>query len=100
VAVGHEELVKPGTDEVGQRHLMPQAHRQGGGVHGRQPRAAGAVLAPLDENLAQASVVPLVGGETETFRADDHRGGVSMATSRQRPTDVHHHSFLPKQSMK
>jgi hypothetical protein len=61
-AVRHEELVKPRPDEVSQRHLMLEADGQRDGVNVHQARTAGAVLAPVDENLAEAPVVALVGG--------------------------------------
>jgi hypothetical protein len=80
-AVGHEGLVKPGADEVGQRNLMLQAQGQGDGVHVHQAGAAAAVLAPVDEHLAEAPVVTLVGGDPEPLGVDGDRGGVSAATS-------------------
>jgi hypothetical protein len=81
MAVGHEELVKPGADEVGERNLMLQAQGQGEGVGVRQAGTAAAVRAPLDEHLAQAPVVTLIGGDPESLGVDGDGDGASAATS-------------------
>ena len=91
VPVGHEELVESGTDEVGERHLVLQAQGQGDGVGADQAGGAGAVLAPVDEDLAEAPVVALVGGEAEPFDANHDGGGVSAATPGHMPTNANHH---------
>jgi AcrR family transcriptional regulator len=80
-AVGHEELIKPWADEVGKGNLMLQAQGEGDGVHVHQASAAAAVLAPVDEHLAETSVVTLVGSDPEPLGVDGDRGGVSAATS-------------------
>jgi hypothetical protein len=74
---------------------VPQADRQRYGKRGQQARAAGAVLSPVDEDLAQAPVVTLVGGEVEPFRADGHGRGVPAATSRHLPLSTRHHRLSP-----
>ena len=74
-------FAEPGADEVGQRNLMLQAQGQGDGVRLRQAGTAAAVLAPVDEHLAEAPVVALVGGDPESLGVDGDRGGVSAATS-------------------
>jgi len=97
VPVRHEELVEPGPDQLAQRHVMLQADRQGDGVGVHQAGRAGAVLAPVDEDLAEAPVVPLVGGEAEEFGADGDAGGVSAATPGQArvlvPPSTYHHGL-------
>src|SRR6266581_3838350 len=97
VPVGHEELVETGADQLGQRHVMLQAERQGDGVGADQAGRAGAVLAPVDEDLAEAPVVPLVGGEQEGFGADGDGGGVSDAAPGQVrvlvPSNTYHHGL-------
>jgi hypothetical protein len=60
---------------------MQQAHGQRGGVHAHQARTAGAVLAPVDEDLAKAAVVTLVGGDREALDVDSDGGGVPAPTS-------------------
>jgi hypothetical protein len=74
---------------------MRQAGGQRDGVRAHQARGAAAVLAPVDEDLAQVSVVALVGGEIEPFRADGHDRGVSAAPLRHVPlnTRSHDHHF-------
>ena len=91
MAVGHEELVKGGADEIGERHLVLQAQRQGDGVGADQAGRTGAVLAPVNEDLTEAPVVALVGGEAEPFGADHDGGGVSAATPGHMPTNANHH---------
>ena len=96
VAVGHEELVKPGADEIGERHLVLQAQGQGDSVGVDQAGGAGAVLAPVDEDLTEAPVVALVGGEAEPFGADHDGGGVSAATPGHMPTNANHHGLASR----
>ncbi len=91
VAVGHEELAKAMADEVSQRHLMLEARGEGDGVHVHQAGTAGAVLAPVDEDLPEASIGTLISGEIELLRADGHGGGVSAATPWHLPTNAYHH---------
>jgi hypothetical protein len=90
--VRQEVLTKARPDQLRERHPVPQADRECDGVGAHQARAAGAVLAPVEEDLAQASVVPLVGGEVEPFRADGHGRGVSAATPWQNTRS--HNRFL------
>jgi hypothetical protein len=51
----------------------------------------------VDEDLAEAPVVPLVGGEAEEFGADGDAGGVSDAAPGQVrvmvPPSTYHHGF-------
>jgi len=82
VPVRHEELVKSGANEVGERHLVLEAQGQGDGVSAHQAGGAGAVLAPVDEDLAEASVVAPVGGEAEPFGADHDGEEIRCATDR------------------
>jgi hypothetical protein len=49
----------------------------------------------VDEDLAEASVVPLVGGEAEPFGGDGDGGGVPDATPGHMPTNAHHHDLPP-----
>src|SRR5579859_1766428 len=91
--VRQEVLAEPGPDQLGKGNTVPQADRERDGVGAGQARAAGAVLAPVEEDLAQASVVVLVGGEVEPFRADGHGRGVSAAAPRHGSPDTKsHHS--------
>jgi len=96
VPVGHEELVESGADEVGERHLVLQAQGQGDGVGADQASGAGAVLAPVDEDLTEAPVVALVGGEAEPFGADGDGGGVSAATPGHMRTNANHHDLASR----
>ncbi len=75
---------------------MLQAQGQGDGVGADQASCAGAVLAPVDEDLAEAPVVALVGGEAEPFGANGHGGGVSTATPGHTPTNASHHGLPPE----
>jgi hypothetical protein len=86
------------VDQLGERNPVRQARGQSNGVRADQPSGAGAVLAPLDEDLAEASVVALVGGEIEPFHADGHGRGVSAAPPRHVPLSArsHNHHFPPK----
>jgi hypothetical protein len=56
------------------------------------------VLAPVDEDLAEAPVVPLVGGEAEGFGANSDGGGVSAAAPGQVrvlvPANAYHHGLI------
>jgi len=63
MAIGQEVLTKPRPDQVGQRHPVLQARRERDRVGGHQARTARPVLAPVDEDLAQAPVIALVGRE-------------------------------------
>jgi hypothetical protein len=51
----------------------------------------------VDEDLAEAPVVPLVGGEAEAFGADGDAGGVSAAAPGQVcvlvPPSTYHHGL-------
>jgi hypothetical protein len=96
VPVRHEELVESGADEIGERHLVLQAQGQGDGVGADQAGGAGAMLAPVDEDLAEAPVVALVGGEAEPFDADGDGGGVSAATPGHMPTNANHHGLASR----
>jgi hypothetical protein len=93
--VGPEVLAEPGADQLGERHAMPQAHGQRDGVGIGQARAAGTVLAPVDEHLTETAVVTLVGDEMEAFRADGHGRGVADATPRHLPLNTRHHNRSP-----
>ena len=92
MAVGHEELAEPGANEIGERHLVLQAQAQGDGVAADQSGGTGAVLAPVDEDLAEVTVVALVGGEAESFGADCEGGGVSAATPGHVPPNARHNN--------
>jgi hypothetical protein len=76
---------------------MLQPERQGNGVGVHQAGRAGAVLTPVDEDLTEAPVVLLVGGEAEAFGADGDRGGVSAAPPGQVrvlvPPNTYHHGL-------
>ncbi len=91
--VGHEELVKPVADKVGEWHLVLQPQGQGNGIGADQAGRAGAMLAPVDEDLAEAAVGALVGGEAEPFGANADSGGVSNATPGHLPTNANHHGL-------
>jgi hypothetical protein len=66
---------------------VPQAGRQGRGVGVEQACAGAAVLAPADEDLAEASVLTLVGGQAQPFGADGYGDGMPGAPH---TTDRHH----------
>jgi [ribosomal protein S5]-alanine N-acetyltransferase len=51
----------------------------------------------VDEDLAERSVVALVGGEVEAFGADGHGRGVSAATPRHMPLNTECHRHLSEQ---
>jgi hypothetical protein len=95
VPVGQEGLAKPRPDQLGERNPVRQARGQRDGVRAHQAGGAAAVLAPVDEDFAQAAVVALVGGEKEPFRADGHDRGVSAAPLRHAPLNArsHDHHF-------
>jgi hypothetical protein len=96
VPVGHEDQVKPRADEVGERHLVLQAQGHGDRVGADQAGGARTVLAPVDEDLAEAAVVTLVGGEVEPFGANGDGGGVSTATPGHAPTNANHHGLASR----
>ncbi len=92
--VRQEVLVEPGPDQLGERNPVPQADRQRDGVRAHQARTAGAVLAPVDEDLTQASVVALVGGEVEPFSVNGHGRGVPAAMPGHRSLNPRRHNHL------
>jgi [ribosomal protein S5]-alanine N-acetyltransferase len=51
----------------------------------------------VDEDLAQAAVFALIGGQAEPFRPDGHGGGVSAATPRHVPMNTPRHRHLSEQ---
>ncbi len=93
VPVRHEILPESRADEIGQRHPLLQAHGQSGGIHAHQPRSAAAVLAPVDEHLAEAAVVALVSGNNEPLRVDRDGGGVAAPVSCQGPANANHYEI-------
>jgi hypothetical protein len=88
--VGREELTKAGPDQLGKRDPVREADGERDGVRAHQARGGGAVLAPVNEDLAKASVVALVGGEAETFSADGHGRGESAAPPGHLPLHTRH----------
>jgi hypothetical protein len=79
MAVGQEVLIKSRPDQVGQRHPVLQAGRERDRVGSHQACTARTVLAPVDEHLAQAPVIALVGRDREPLQADGHGHGVPAA---------------------
>jgi hypothetical protein len=81
VPAGREVQAESRTDQIRQRHPVPESSGQRGGVTVQQAGTRHAVLAPADEHLAQRAIYPLVGGQAEMLPADDHRGGVPAPAS-------------------
>jgi hypothetical protein len=88
--VGREELTKARADQLSKRDPVREADGERDGVRAHQARGGGAVLAPVDEDLAEASVVALVGGEVEPFSTDGNGRGVSAAPPWHLPLHARH----------
>src|ERR1017187_8753768 len=63
------------------------ANRQGDGVEVHQAGGRLALLAPLDEHLAEGAVLAAVGGQVEPFSADGPGGGTARAPPGHVPLD-------------
>src|SRR5262245_26646076 len=85
--LGGEVQVQVVADQFGQRDAVLERDGPGDGVDVHQPSAAGAVLAPLDEDFPEAAVGAGVGGDVEPLAAEGDSGGVTVAPTGHVPLD-------------